>query len=245
MKITSHIQFYFRKHDFENFLATLLLPPGPREDVIAIRAFNVSVSLIQDQVSQGLIGQMRMKFWQDTLESIYHDGPPSQPVALQLHKAIKTKKLSKHWLQRLLSSREKNLNLKSFESLSAVETYAEHSVSSVLYLTLECLNIRNVHADHAASHIGKAQGLVTLLRAIPHNSQRNQVYIPVDMLVKHKVSQQNLIKGSTDSKVKDLIFDIASTANSHIEKVCALKFFTIFTQLLPQRKYFLVYRQGH
>lgn len=205
-------------------MAALLLPAGPRENVIAIRAFNVSVAQIQDQVSQGLIGQMRIKFWQDTLESTHHGAPPSQPVALQLHKAVKANRLSKQWLQRLLSSRENTLNLKSFESLSAVETYAEHSVSSVLYLTLECLNIRNVHADHAASHIGKAQGLVTLLRAVPHNSQRSKVYIPIDMLVRHKVSQQDLVKGSTDSRVKDLVFDIASTANAHLEKVCKLKF---------------------
>jgi len=164
-----------------------------------------------------------MKFWEDTLESMYHDAPPSQPVALQLHKAIKTNRLSKQWLQRLVSSREKNLNSKSFQSLSAVETYAENSVSPVLYLTLECLNVRNVHADHAASHIGRAQGLVTLLRAVPHNSQKNQVYIPIDMLVKHKVSQQDLLRGATNSKVKDLVFDIAGSANAHLEKARSLR----------------------
>merc|ERR1712071_751726 len=218
-----YCQELVRKYDYENFLASLLLPSGPREDVIAIRAFNVSVAQVQDQVSQGLIGQMRMKFWEDTLESMYHDAPPSQPVALQLHKAIKTNRLSKQWLQRLVSSREKNLNSKSFQSLSAVETYAENSVSPVLYLTLECLNVRNVHADHAASHIGRAQGLVTLLRAVPHNSQNNRVYVPIDLLVKHKVSQQALIRGTADKNVKDLVFDIASTANAHIEKARSLR----------------------
>ena len=202
-------------------MATLLLPTGPRENVIAVRAFNVSVAQIQDQVSQGLIGQMRMKFWQDALEALYQDAPPSQPVALQLHKAVKKHKLSKQWLQRLISSRENNLHTKSFATLGAVETYAEQSVSSVLYLTLECLNVRNVHADHAASHIGRAQGLITLLRAIPFNSQNNRVYVPIDLLVKHKVSQQALIRGTADKNVKDLVFDIASTANAHIEKVSA------------------------
>lgn len=216
-----------RKHDYENFIATLLLPPGPRQSTIAVRAFNVSVAQVQDQVSQGLIGQMRMKFWSDTLEAIYQDAPPAQLVALQLHEAVRQHKLSKRWFQRLISSRENHLSSKSFQSLSNLEDYAEHSASSILYLTLESLNVRTIESDHAASHIGRAQGIVTFLRAIPYNSRRQQVYVPIDLLVQHKVSQNDILKGIDDKRMKDLIFDVASSANAHIEKVTGLLF--IFT----------------
>lgn len=209
----------YRKHDYENFLATLLLPPGARESTIAIRAFNVSVAQVQDQVSQGTIGQMRMKFWADALEGVYQNAPPAQPVVIQLGKAVSKHKLTKQWLQRLVTSREDHLLAKSFGTVAEVEDYAEKSTSSVLYLTLECLGVKNVHADHAASHIGRAQGLVTLLRALPYDSQKSRVYIPLDLLVQHKVSQNDLLRGSTEKKVKDLVFDLASTANAHIEKV--------------------------
>ncbi|XP_059350187.1 NADH dehydrogenase (ubiquinone) complex I, assembly factor 6-like isoform X2 [Daphnia carinata] len=188
-----YCQELVRKHDYENFIAALLLPPGPRQSTIAVRAFNISVAQVQDQVSQGLIGQMRMKFWSDTLEAIYQDAPPAQLVALQLHEAVRRHKLSKRWLKRLISSRENHLTSKAFQSLSAVEDYAEHSVSSVLYLTLESLNVRTLDGDHAASHVGRAQ-------------------------VQHKVSQNDILKGIDDKRMKDLIFDVASSANAHIEK---------------------------
>lgn len=213
-----YCQELVRKHDYENFIATLLLPPGPRQSTIAVRAFNVSVAQVQDQVSQGLIGQMRMKFWSDTLEAIYQDAPPAQLVALQLHEAVRQHKLSKRWFQRLISSRENHLSSKSFQSLSNLEDYAEHSASSILYLTLESLNVRTIESDHAASHIGRAQGIVTFLRAIPYNSRRQQVYVPIDLLVQHKVSQNDILKGIDDKRMKDLIFDVASSANAHIEK---------------------------
>ncbi|XP_046463492.1 NADH dehydrogenase (ubiquinone) complex I, assembly factor 6-like [Daphnia pulex] len=213
-----YCQELVRKHDYENFLAALLLPPASRQSTIAVRAFNVSLAQVQDQVSQGTIGQMRMKFWSETLEAVYQNTPPAQLVALQLYEAVQRHNLSKRWLQRLISSRENHLSSKAFQSLSKVEDYAEHSVSSVLYLTLESLNIRKVDSDHAASHIGRAQGLVTLLRAIPYNSKRQQVYVPLDLLVQHKVSQNDFLRGSDDKKVKDLIFDVASTANAHIQK---------------------------
>ena len=200
-------------------MAALLLPAGPREAVIAIRAFNVSVAQVQDQVSQGMIGQMRMKFWSDTLDSVYLNTPPAQLVAVQLHKSLKHHKLSKRWFQRLVSSREDQLNTKSYKSLADLEQYSENSVSPVLYLTLECLSIKSLDADHAASHIGRAQGLVTFLRAIPYNSRKQQVYVPTDLLIQHKVSQNDFLRGAVHSKVKDLIFDVAANANTHIEKV--------------------------
>ena len=207
--------------------------------MIAIRAFNVTVSQVRDQVSQTMIGEMRMKFWSDSLVSIYQDNPPAQPVAIQLHKAIRKHKLSKRWLQRILSSREEILNDKSFQNLAALETYSENSVSSLLYLVLECMNFRDVNADHAASHIGRAQGLITLLRAIPYNASKQRVYVPLDLLVKHNVSQQNIIRGSSGKNVKDLVFDIASTANIHLEKVNFFFFYktslsTFFLNFLGQ-----------
>ncbi len=41
--------------------------------------------------------------------------------------------------------------------------------------------VKDVHADHAASHIGKAQGIVTCLRATPYHSSRRKVYLPMDI----------------------------------------------------------------
>lgn len=44
---------------------------------------------------------------------------------------------------------------RSLPTLAALENYAEDTSSSVLYLILESLRVRNMEADHAASHIGK------------------------------------------------------------------------------------------
>lgn len=45
-----------------------------------------------------------------------------------------------------------------------MEKYAERTVSNVLYLILEGCKVKNINADHAASHLGKAQGIVQQLR---------------------------------------------------------------------------------
>ena len=41
-----------------------------------------------------------------------------------------------------------------------------------------------------------------------------------DYMLQHNVSQQEVIRGSREQKVKDLVFDIASEANLELETVC-------------------------
>lgn len=76
----------FRKSDYENFLCTLLLPRGIKSAAFAIRAFNVEVAQVEDQVSDSRIGAMRLQFWTDALNNTYNDNPPRSPVALELHR---------------------------------------------------------------------------------------------------------------------------------------------------------------
>lgn len=60
-----------RKHDYDHYLCTLLLPRAAQKAVFALRAFNVEVALIQDVVSEKGVGLMRLQFWKDALDKIY------------------------------------------------------------------------------------------------------------------------------------------------------------------------------
>lgn len=75
-----------RKNDYENFLCTLLLPHNIKSAAFSIRAFNVEVAQVEDQVSDNKIGAMRLQFWTDALNNIYNDQPPRNPVSLELHR---------------------------------------------------------------------------------------------------------------------------------------------------------------
>ncbi|XP_073406513.1 NADH dehydrogenase (ubiquinone) complex I, assembly factor 6 isoform X1 [Dendrobates tinctorius] len=206
-----------RKRDYEGFLCTLLLPGESQSSGFALRAFNIELSQVKDSVSQKNLGLMRMQFWRESIDDIYKEDPPHHPVALELCKAVQKHKLTKRWLTRVIDEREKNLDDRAYRNLKELETYAENTQSSLLYLTLETLGVRDVHADHAASHIGKAQGIITCLRAVPFHSSKRQVFLPVDICILHGASQEDFIRGSQEKNVKDVIFDIASQAHVHLE----------------------------
>ncbi|KAF4798047.1 NADH dehydrogenase (ubiquinone) complex I, assembly factor 6 [Turdus rufiventris] len=172
---------------------------------------------IKDSVTQKTTGLMRMQFWRDAVEGIYGDNPPHQPVAAELWKAVKRHNLTKMWFMKIIDEREKNLDDRAYRNIQELETYAENTQSALLYLTLETLGVRDIHADHAASHIGKAQGIVTCLRATPYHCTRRKVFLPMDICMLHGVSQEDFIRGKQEKNVRDVIYDIASQAHIHLE----------------------------
>ncbi|XP_064248114.1 NADH dehydrogenase (ubiquinone) complex I, assembly factor 6 isoform X1 [Passer domesticus] len=206
-----------RKRDYEGFLCSLLLPAESRTSAFALRAFNVELAQIKDSITQKTTGLMRMQFWRDAVEDIYGDNPPHQPVATELWRAVKRHNLTKMWFMKIIDEREKNLDDRPYRNIQELETYAENTQSALLYLTLETLGVRDIHADHAASHIGKAQGIVTCLRATPYHCTRQKVFLPMDICMLHGVSQEDFIRGKQEKNVRDVIYDIASQAHIHLE----------------------------
>ncbi|CAB1445916.1 unnamed protein product [Pleuronectes platessa] len=206
-----------RSRDYDGFVSSLLLPEDARRSSLALRAFNVELAQVKDSVSQKTIGLMRMQFWKTAIEEIYRDEPPNQPVTAELWRAARKHSLTKRWLLRIITDREKDLDDRAYRNLQELETYSENTQSSLIYLLLECLGFKNVHADHAASHIGKAQGIVTCLRATPYHSSRRKVYLPMDVCMLHGASQEDFIRGSREQNVRDVVYDIASQAHVHLQ----------------------------
>lgn len=212
-----------RRCDYENFLCTLLLPHRIKAAAFAIRAFNVEVAQVEDQVSDKAIGAMRLQFWTETLNDIYKDHPPRSPVALELHRVLKRHKLSKHYFKRLIDARLNKLNNSVFIDLESLEKYCDYTVSSIYYLLLEAQDTTDVNADHAVSHLGKAHGLVSSIRSVPYNARKRIMVLPQDVLLKNGVSSESIFQAQPSTGLNDAIFDIASRAKLHLELATSLK----------------------
>ncbi|ENN76314.1 hypothetical protein HUJ04_002486 [Dendroctonus ponderosae] len=210
-----------RKYDYENFMCTLLLKGSARSIAVAVRSFNVEVSRVAEQVSQSNIGLMRLKFWEEAVDKCYSKDilqVPKHPVAVELFKAISKVNLSRRYLKTLVSARESNINGLNLKMLDDMEKYAEQTVSSTYYLVLEGCGVKNVDADHAVSHLGKAQGIVQQLRAIPHSKRLDFIPIPEEILIKHHVSQEQVLRAKETQKLSDCVYEVASRAHQHLKK---------------------------
>lgn len=160
-----------RKADYENFICTGLLKPSSiQRPAMAIRALNVELALIRDQVSKAQIGQMRLQFWRETIDLIYSSVNTNQtktinhPVAREIDLIVKNNQLSKLWFHRLIKSRETTLNDMPFADIEQLENYLEQSITPSYYLLLELTKQRSLNTDHIASHLGKNSKKKGMLR---------------------------------------------------------------------------------
>ncbi|XP_017063717.1 NADH dehydrogenase (ubiquinone) complex I, assembly factor 6 homolog [Drosophila eugracilis] len=218
-----HCMSLVEKYDHENYLCTLLLPRELRRAAFALRAFNVEVSRsVSGNKLEPQIAKLRLKFWHDSIDKCFEDESQrsyveDQPVLRELKHTVGSRKLNKVYLRRLVTARERPPN-QSFETIRELEEYAEQAFSSLLLLLLEVGGVRDLQVDHAASHLGKAQGIATMLRAIPLAGRQQAACVPLEVLVRHGVSQERILRSKSDDKgVEECIFEVASAANNHLQ----------------------------
>jgi NADH dehydrogenase [ubiquinone] 1 alpha subcomplex assembly factor 6 len=229
--------------------SSLLLPYIPkhaRDAYIALRAFNIDVARTADTTSTPTIGSMRLQFQRDAVTKSLSGIPPKQPIAILLAKAAEDLayvtdskgKFSKSWFMRIIDTREKYLSNPPYPSIASLESYAENTYSTLLYLTLQALPMASLAADHVASHIGKATGITAVLRGLPliafpgppntHNNQSHlagdvgatrygAVLLPLDVMADCGVREEDVLRnGSSAHGIRDAVFQVATRANDHL-----------------------------
>lgn len=172
------------------------------------------------------------------------DGSPSkQPVALLMADANQglreqKTKLSKSWLLRVINAREQYSDSRPFGSLETLEKYAEDTYSTLNYLSLQALPQASMVADHVASHIGKASGIVAVLRGLPlvafppppnhHSSsgalggslergKQGVVPLPLDVMARAGVREEDVFRqGASATGLRDAVFEVATRASDHL-----------------------------
>ena len=187
-----------------------------------------------------------MQFWRDTINNAFAGSPPKEPVGVLLWHALNDLKkrtdgkssLSKGWFTRVINTRETYLGNAPYPDMAALESYAENTYSTLLYLTLSALPVKSLAADHLASHIGKAAGVAAVLRGLPlvafpgppnHHSntaalggalgggRQGAVTLPLDVMAEAGVKEEEVFRhGSNASGLRDAIFKVATRASDHL-----------------------------
>ncbi|KAI2785484.1 Squalene/phytoene synthase [Daldinia loculata] len=230
-----------RQSDYDSYLIRNILPKQRQDAYDALRAFNLELVRLPELVSNPTIGLMRMQFWRDAVKNTFAGKPPKEPIMILLHKVISEltemggmPSSIKFWLLRLINTREQYMDNKPFTSLASLEEYAENTYSTLMYSNLAALSINSMHMDHLASHIGKACGIVAILRGVPIlaapsppvkspygasvGSGRNPVLLlPLDVMAETGLKEEDVYRhGPRADGFQDAVFKVATRANDHL-----------------------------
>lgn len=209
-----------KKRDYAQFLCALLMPGASRDAQLALRAFNVETAGIVDKVTDRRYAELRFGFWRQQLDGMFNteqgNDQNSPPAILELSRAHRRIGFSRGWFDNILDAREQEMGFQA-RTIAQLEDRLEATQSSLLYLSLEAVGVRDAQAQHAASHIGKGIGISTLLRATKHHISMQQLHIPAELMTKHTVSAASVMRGEPSEQFQDAVFELASLAKNHIE----------------------------
>ncbi|PLB44367.1 hypothetical protein P170DRAFT_392585 [Aspergillus steynii IBT 23096] len=234
------------KYDRPSYTLSTFIPRNAQTLYLALRALNVSLSLIPDTTSSYTIGLMRLQFWRDAVTKTLAGSPPKEPVAILLASAISEllertqgrSRISKGWLTRLINAREQTLTNDPYPNIAALESYAENTYSTLMYLTLSAIPMASVTADHVASHVGKAAGIAAVLRGLPlvafpgpqsqhanaaganmlgGGTKQGAVMLPLDIMAQTGVKEEEVFRqGAEAPGLRDAVFTVATRASDHL-----------------------------
>ena len=227
------------------------MPKDAQKAYFALQAFNVELASIKDGSARlrggaensSLALQMKFQRWRDLVQDAYDDDgndsnsstvdASSDPVACGLIRAVHDKELTRRFLERLIESREADVESAQCNTVQEITRYAEESVSSRLYLTLECMGVRDDAADVVASHAGVGIGVLTNLRAAPFRVAMGEIPIPVELLppsfpygmLQDLAEEPDTVWPSDQDEQdwKDAVQQMAMVASGHLSKAQRLQ----------------------
>jgi 15-cis-phytoene synthase len=159
-----------RQFDKDRFLATLFAPEDKQQHLFALHAFNVEITRVPLLVSEPQIGEIRLQWWHDTVESIFRDEPQDHPIAAALAQTIRHCGLSKVPLLNLIEAHRFDLYSDPMPTILDLEGYLGETSSVLVQLACQILSPDDaVKAPEASGYAGVAYGLAQLLSDFPRH----------------------------------------------------------------------------
>lgn len=212
-------------------------------------------SMASRQMTQTLgvsTGDLKFKFWSDLLLRVFTEDSNSlkdlgEPIAILLRDGLKNNmNIDLSFLQKFLQTKRSFIkNNASFSTINEICSYGEGTYSQLNYLTQQVLlspsispssiqllqyspTLQSLLTDIAA-HIGQATAIASMITGVRYYaSTRNQVPLPIDVMSKHDLSQEDVLRlfqGHTADakndqdvrhKINLVVYDTAVVANDHM-----------------------------
>ena len=206
-----------RRHDRDRFLTVLFAPASRREPLFALYAFNYEIARIREVVREPMLGRIRLQWWREVVEAAYAGVMPRRhEVAEPLTAAIREFGLGRAGFDRLIDSRERDLDPAPPATMTGLEDYAAGSSGALVGLALEVLGAEAAAAQETAREVGIGYALAGMLRSLPFHARSGRVWIPAE------ISARSGLAAGPDALIRPsaalcrAVAEIAEAAAAHL-----------------------------
>ncbi|MCC7271850.1 MAG: squalene/phytoene synthase family protein [Alphaproteobacteria bacterium] len=206
-----------RRHDPERFLAALTAPAERRESLFAVLALEFEIARTREVVSEPLLGEIRLQWWDDALAAIAAGRPtPPHEFLAALAGAIREHGVEPELLRAMVEARRRDLDDAPPATLDDLVAYAAATGGAVARALAQALGGNDRPSQDAARDVGTAWSLVGLLRALPHQARRNRMALPADALAAAGLTPHDVAAGRGRERIRPIVAAVAAVASDAI-----------------------------
>lgn len=210
-----------REHDRDRWLACLLAPDAARPHLHALYAFNLEVSRVASQVTQALLGEMRLQFWVDALDGVERGDIRANPTADALLSTIEACGLDRELFRELLQARRFDLYDEPQPDLEALDCYCDLTAGHLFRLAGRIV-AGDKASGAAAGPAGRAYGLSGLLRALPWLAAEGRIFLPPDLLARHGLDAGTIKARNNTPELRAALAELRNHARDDLARTRAV-----------------------
>ncbi len=174
-------------------MCSLFFPEAIRRDMLVLFAFQHEIAVLSSQISEPMIGMIRLAWWKEAIEEIYAGKRVREhPVLQALADIVRRHCIPQPVFIGLIAARERDFDPRPFATQDELYRYFDQTSSALLVLVAHLLGECG-HASHQTlSQIGRTWALAGMLRSVAHHAQRQRCFLPEDLLRQKNLTQEQI-----------------------------------------------------
>lgn len=203
------------------YYAFLALPKERRAAITTLWDFcraaddAVDLAVTEEEASAELVK------WRKEIEACFGGQSPATDIGQHLVDVIRRFNLPRQPFDDLLDGIGMDLTQNRYETFNDLYRYCLRVASAVGLLAVEIFGYRSASARDYAVELGIALQLTNILRDVPSDLSRDRIYIPLEDMRKHGVTEQDLHEaafGDVKPQVIDLLRDCGTRARHYYDR---------------------------
>ena len=208
----AHCEAQVRRDDPDRWIASLYWPQAARPHTHALLAFSLEIARVRETVSEPMPGEIRHQWWRDAIDAGQGGG---NPVAATLVDTIARFNLDKAALEALIEARSFDLYDDPMPSEAALENYLRDT-SSTLFEAIARVLAPGRLPPPCVDEAGRAYALTGLLRGLPWQVMRGQMFLPQDVLARYRLPPEHVLAHRNSPALGIVLNDLRARVRRHL-----------------------------
>ncbi|MGH9711876.1 MAG: squalene synthase HpnC [Candidatus Acidiferrales bacterium] len=197
-------------HHYENFnVVSWLLPRHLHQHFYNLYAYCRWADDLGDEISSPARALELLDAWGQELQLCYSSGSrPSHPVLIALAETIRAKNIPIQPFSDLLRAFRQDQTVHRYATWEGVLDYCVYSANPVGRLVLYLCDYRDEERQKLSDYTCTALQLANFWQDVSRDLEKGRIYIPLDMLAAHEVSEARIVGREFDTRYVSLMQDL-------------------------------------